>query len=80
VKIGPSFVTMTIGAILAFAVNAHISGFNVRIAGAILLIAGAVAVAYNVRMARIPRRTDIIEEPGHTTYLEPADQEDVYPY
>jgi hypothetical protein len=80
VGIGPSFVTMTIGALLAFAVTGHVDGFNIRAAGVILLLAGAIAVAYNIKAMRTPRRTDIISEPGHTTYLEPSDTSDVRPH
>jgi putative Mn2+ efflux pump MntP len=75
VKIGPSFVMMTLGGILTFAVTAHIHGFNVRVAGLILMLAGAAAVMYNINTSRTRRRTDIISEPGHTTYLEPSDAE-----
>jgi hypothetical protein len=74
-RLGPSFTLLVIGGILTFAVNAHPSGFNINIAGAILMLAGIVAVAYNVSRENKPRRTDVISEPGHTTYLEPAERE-----
>lgn len=77
--IAPSFVTMTIGALLAFAVTGHVDGLNIRAAGVILLLAGAIAVAYNIKAMRTRRRTDIISEPGHTTYLEPSDAPEVRP-
>jgi hypothetical protein len=76
-KTGPSFALMIFGAILTFAVTAtHVAGLNIHVAGAILLFAGAAAVAYNIQVSRTRRRTDIISEPGHTTYLEPSDAED----
>jgi putative Mn2+ efflux pump MntP len=75
VKIGPSFVMMTLGSIMTFAVTAHIDGLNIHVAGVILMFAGAAAVIYNINAARSRRRTDIISEPGHTTYLEPSDAE-----
>ncbi|HEV7203523.1 MAG TPA: hypothetical protein VGN18_02870 [Jatrophihabitans sp.] len=76
-KIGPSFGLMVFGAILTFAVTAsHLAGVNLRVAGVILMFAGAVAVAYNIKVSRTRRRTDIISEPGHTTYLEPSDAEE----
>jgi hypothetical protein len=80
VKIGPSFGMMTVGALLTFAVTAHIHGFNLRVAGLILMLAGAAAVVYNINAARSRRRTDIISEPGHTTYLEPSDAEHPHQY
>lgn len=74
-RLGPSFALLVIGGILTFAVSAHPSGFNIRIAGVILLLAGIAAVAYNVSQENKPRRTDVISEPGHTTYIEPAERE-----
>jgi putative Mn2+ efflux pump MntP len=79
-SIGPSFITMTIGAILSFAVSAHIHGLNIHVAGVILFLAGAAAVAYNLKVMQTRRRTDVISEPGHTTYLEPADAAEVGRY
>ena len=76
-KIGPSFGLMIFGAILTFAVTAaKVAGVNIHVAGAILMFAGAIAVAYNVKVSRTQRRTDIISEPGHTTYLEPSDADE----
>jgi hypothetical protein len=73
-KIGPSFGLIIFGALLTFAVtSAHLAGVNLHVAGVILMLAGACAVVYNVQESRTPRRTDIISEPGHTTYLEPSD-------
>lgn len=76
-KIGPSFGLMVFGALLTFAVTAtDFAGVNIHVAGVILLFAGAAAVAYNVQVSRTPKRTEIISEPGHTTYLEPSDADD----
>jgi hypothetical protein len=71
---------MTIGALLAFGVTGHVDGLNIQACGVILLLAGAVAVAYNIKVARTRRRTDIISEPGHTTYLEPSDAPEAWPH
>jgi hypothetical protein len=76
VKIAPSFGLLTFGAILTFAVTGHIHGFNLTVAGVILMLAGGTAVAHNLATARTRRRTDIITEPGRTTYLEPNDLDD----
>lgn len=76
-KIGPSFGLLIFGAILTFAVTSTtLAGVNIHVAGAILMLAGACAVAYSIQESRTPRRTDIISEPGHTTYLEPSDAEE----
>ena len=74
-KLAPSFALLVIGCILTFAVNAHLSGFNIRIAGAILMLAGIAAVAYSLSRENKQRRTDVISEPGHTIYLEPAERD-----
>lgn len=75
-KIGPSFGLLIFGAILTFAVtSADLAGVNLHVAGVILMFAGVCAVGYSIRESRTPRRTDIISEPGHTTYLEPSDAE-----
>lgn len=76
-KIGPSFGLIVFGALLTFAITSgHLAGVNLHVAGVILMVAGACAVGYNVHQSRTPRRTDIISEPGHTTYLEPFDAEE----
>lgn len=75
-KLGPSFALLVIGAILTFAVTAHISGFNIRIAGVVLMLAGIAAVSYHLKREDTPRRTDVYTEPGHTTYLEPSELRD----
>ncbi|HEY8300660.1 MAG TPA: hypothetical protein VIG48_02050 [Jatrophihabitans sp.] len=75
-RLGPSFALLVFGAILTFAVTAHVSGFNIHVAGVILMLAGLAAVGYHLKRERTPRRTDVIAEPGHTTYLEPSELRD----
>jgi hypothetical protein len=43
--IGAGIFLMAVGAILAFAVNVSISGLDIAVVGAILMIAGAVGIA-----------------------------------
>lgn len=79
-KLGPSFALIVIGGILTFAVTAHVSGLNLHVTGVILMLAGIVAVSYYIKRERTPRRTEVIAEPGHTTYLEPSEYRDPQPY
>lgn len=79
-RIGPSFAMLVIGSILTFAVHAHLSVVDLRVAGLILMLAGIAAVGYHLTRADTPRRTDIFTEPGHTTYLEPSELRDPQHY
>ena len=42
--IGSSIVLIAIGAILKWAVTAHVSGFNIRTAGTVLLVVGIIGL------------------------------------
>jgi Zn-dependent protease with chaperone function len=42
--IGSSIVLIAVGAILKFAVSAHVSGFNIQTAGVVLLIVGIIGL------------------------------------
>ena len=75
-KIGPSFTLLVVGAILTFAVTAHISWLNIHVAGVVLMLAGIIAVGYHLKAERTPRRTDVYTEPGHTAYVEPSELRD----
>lgn len=79
-KLGPSFAMLVVGSILTFAVHAHLAAVNLRVAGVILMLAGIAATAYHLTWADKPRRTDVIDEPGHTTYLEPSELRDPQHY
>ncbi len=62
--IGSSIVLIAIGAILRFAVTAHISGFNVQTAGTVLLVVGILglllAVVYTFAWADRTRRRQVV--------------------
>ncbi len=42
--IGSAIVLIAIGAILKFAVTAHVSGFNIQTAGVVLLVVGIIGL------------------------------------
>ena len=46
--IGTSIVLIAIGAILKWAVTAHVNGFNIQTAGTVLLIVGIVGLVLSV--------------------------------
>lgn len=43
--IGVSVFLLAVGAILTFAVNAHVSGLDINVVGVILMVAGAIGLA-----------------------------------
>jgi hypothetical protein len=64
--IGSSILLIAVGAILKFAVTAHISGFNVQTAGTVLLVVGIVglllALAYTFWWADRSRRQVVVHD------------------
>ncbi len=65
--IGSSIVLIAIGAILKFAVTAHVTGFNLQTAGTVLLVVGAIglvlAVLYTFIWAdRTRQRQTVVHE------------------
>jgi hypothetical protein len=65
--IGSSILLIAIGAILKWAVTAHVSGFNIQTAGTVLLIVGIVglllSLVYTFVLSRGPRReTRVVDE------------------
>ncbi len=64
--IGSAIALIAVGAILKFAVTAHISGFNVQTAGTVLLVVGIVglvlALAYTFWYAGRTRPTVVRDD------------------
>lgn len=64
--IGSAIVLIAIGAILKFAVTAHVSGFNVQTAGTVLLVVGIVglvlALVYTFWYANRTRQTVVRDD------------------
>ncbi len=55
--IGASIFLIALGAILAFAVNADVSGVSISTIGVILLVVGAVGLLWSLVVASRDRRT-----------------------
>lgn len=70
--IGSAIVLIAIGAILKFAVTAHVSGFNIQTAGTVLLVVGIVglllALAYTFWWANRSRHTAVIRDDRDPRY------------
>lgn len=80
-SIGGSLLLIAIGAILAFAVNAHVSGIDINTVGVILMIIGLGALCFSWYWLTSRRRTDVIYRDADgvqrgTTYLTPNDPVD----
>ncbi len=78
VSIGTAFVLIAAGAILKWAVTAHVSGFDVQTAGTVLFVVGLVALAVSLiymfwwsaqaRARRDEARTRVIRQPPGGAY------------
>ena len=75
--IGGSLFLIAVGAILTFAVNAHVSGVDINTVGVILMIVGALGLCVSIAWMSSRRRTDVIQTGPRgrrvTTYVEPND-------
>jgi hypothetical protein len=60
--IGGSIFLLALGAILAFAVNAHISGIDINIVGWVLMAAGLVGLIITVWYWNSRRRTTVVSQ------------------
>jgi len=60
--IGGSIFLIALGAILAFAVNAHFSGIDINVVGYVLMLAGLVGLLVTVWYWNSRRRTTVVSE------------------
>jgi hypothetical protein len=58
--IGGSIFLLALGAILAFAVNAHISGLDINVVGYVLMLAGLVGLIITLYFWNTRRRTTTV--------------------
>ena len=65
--IGGSIFLLALGAILAFAVNADISGLDINVVGYVLMLAGLIGLLLTVWFWNSRRRT-VVEERRPVTY------------
>ncbi len=72
-RIGGSLFLIALGAILKFAVTDSVNGIDLGTVGVILMIVGAVGLVLSLFWLTARRRTDVIHQPGRTTYVTPAE-------
>jgi hypothetical protein len=60
--IGGSIFLIALGAILAFAVNAHISGIDINVVGYVLMLAGLVGLLVTLWYWNSRRRSTVISQ------------------
>ncbi len=75
-RIGGSLFLIALGAILKFAVTDSVNGIDLGTVGVILMIVGAVGLVLSLFWLTARRRTDVIQQPGRTTYVTPAEPVD----
>lgn len=61
--IGGSIFLIALGAILAFAVNANISGLDINVVGYVLMLAGLAGLIITIWFWQSRRRTVVTERP-----------------
>jgi hypothetical protein len=68
-RIGASLFLIAIGAILTWAITAHLSGIDVQVVGVILMIVGIIGLLFDLVLWGTRRRTVVTRRPG-VTYVE----------
>ena len=63
--IGVSVLLLAVGAILAFAVNASVSGVDLQVVGWILMAAGLLGLIWSLVLISM-RRRDVVVDPRHS--------------
>ena len=61
--IGTSLFLIAVGAILKFAVTAHVAGIKVETVGLILLVIGIIGLVVSLVMTASARRRGVVREP-----------------
>jgi hypothetical protein len=75
-RIGASLFLIAVGAILAWAVTAHISGVNVQVVGVILMLVGIIGLVIDFVLWNNRRNTAVVTHSPDVIYVDPADPVD----
>jgi hypothetical protein len=62
--LGASIFLLALGAILAFAVNADISGLDINVVGYVLMLAGLIGLVITLWFWSKSRRTTVVQRPA----------------
>jgi hypothetical protein len=71
-RIGASLALIAIGAILKFAVTAHVNGVSLGVIGVILMAVGIAGLLITLILMSTRRRTDVVYGRNGVTYVEPT--------
>lgn len=63
--IGTSIFLLALGAVLAFAVNADVSGISLSVIGVILMVAGVIGLAVSLIARNRHTEERVVHEGGH---------------
>lgn len=77
-RIGASLFLIAVGAILKFAITAHVNGIDLGAVGVILMIVGVIGLLFDLVLWGTRRRTVIEHRPGVTYVSEPGEPIDRY--
>jgi hypothetical protein len=72
-RIGASLFLIALGAILKWAVTAHVSGVNIHVVGVILMVVGILGLLFDLVLWGTRRRTVVTRRPGVTYVSEPGE-------
>jgi 1,4-dihydroxy-2-naphthoate octaprenyltransferase len=62
--IGAAIALIAIGAVLKWAVTAHVNGFDIQTAGTIVLVVGIIGLVLAIIYTFMPRRWRYYDDPG----------------
>jgi hypothetical protein len=75
-RIGASLFLIAVGAILALAVTADLSGVNVHVVGVILMLVGLIGLAIDLVLWNNRRNATVVTHSPDVLYVDPADPVD----
>jgi len=75
-SLGASLFLIAVGAILAFAVTADLSGVNVQVVGVILMLVGLIGLAIDLVLWNNRRNATVVTHSPDVLYVDPADPVD----
>jgi hypothetical protein len=71
-RIGASLFVIAVGAILKWAVTAHVNGINLQVMGVILMVIGIVWLVFECIWWASRRQTTVVTRTPGATYVDPA--------
>lgn len=75
-RIGASLFLIAVGAILTWAITAHISGVNVHVVGVILMLVGLTGLLIDLYLWNSRRGSAVVTHSPDVVYVDPVDPVD----